>query len=86
MLTTTPVTLENIRAVLGWCALMNIVLLTYWFFMIVLARRLVLRLHTRWFPMSEERFTAIYYKGMVYFKLWVLGCNVVPYLALRIVV
>lgn len=81
----TPMTLEVIRDVLGWCAILNLVLLLYWFVMIAFARGWVYRMHSRWYPVSEERFGAIHYQGMMYFKIAVFFFNVVPYLALRIV-
>jgi len=43
------------------------------------------RLHSRWFNLSVERFDAIHYAGIAYFKLTVFVFNLVPYLALRIV-
>lgn len=76
---------ETLMAVLGWCAVIDIGLLAWWFAWIALAHDLVYRIHTRWFPMSVERFDAIHYGGMGAFKLLVFAFFVVPYLALRIV-
>ena len=78
-------TLEAIRAALGWCAVINFALLLWWFGWLALAHDLVYRVHTRWFRVSEERFDAIHYAAMAAFKLSIVVLNVVPYLALRIV-
>ena len=78
-------TLEVIRAALGWCAIINIGLLLWWFLFVMFAGDFVYRMHGKWFPMPREKFNAIHYTGIMYFKLAVLVLNVVPYLALRIV-
>jgi len=71
--------------VLAWSSLINMAILLYWFVAIAFARNLIFRWHTRWMPMSMERFTEIHYQGMQYFKLALFFFNIVPYLALRIV-
>jgi hypothetical protein len=78
-------TIEIVRDILGWCAVINLILLLWWFLFLALAHAWTYRLHSRWFKLSIERFDAIHYSGMVFFKLSVLVFNLVPYLALRIV-
>ena len=79
-------TVEQIREVLGWCAVINIGLLLWWFLMFALARDFVYRLHGKWFRLTPERFDAIHYAGMAFFKIGIFLLNIVPYLALRIVI
>lgn len=81
----TPMSFELILKVLGWCAVLNLALLLYWFLMIALARNWVYRMHSRWSDISLEQFNATHYKGMVYFKIAIFFFNVMPYLAMRIV-
>jgi hypothetical protein len=78
-------TIETLRDMLGWCAVINLGLLVWWFFFITVAHDWTYRLHRRWYKLSEEAFDAIHYAGIGLFKLGVLLFNVVPYLALRIV-
>jgi hypothetical protein len=77
---------QEIRKVLGWCSAINLGVLMLWFLVFVFARDFVFRIHTRWFKISEERFDEIHYTMMGYYKLIVFVFNVIPYLALRIVV
>ena len=70
---------------LGWCSLINIGLLVLWFAMFSLAHDWIYQLHGRWFKLSTERFDAIHYAGMALFKMAILLFNLVPYLALRLV-
>lgn len=78
-------TAETIRDVLGWCALINIGILLVWFLGIVLAHDSLYRLHSRWFKLSPETFDAVHYSAMAFYKLGFFLLNLVPYLALRIV-
>ena len=77
------VTKENLRTFLGWCTVINLGILLYWFLAIAFAHDFVFQTHTWWFEISEERFDEIHYTMMGYYKLAVLLFNVTPYLVLR---
>lgn len=77
--------LALLQAVLGWSAVLNLAVLLWWFALFALARDRVHRLHGRWFQLSRERFDALHYAGMAFYKLAILLFNVAPWLALRIV-
>lgn len=70
---------------LGWSALINMALLLYWFLVVAFARDWVYRWHSKWFPLSRERFNEIHYQGMLILKVLLFFFNIVPYLALRLV-
>ncbi len=78
-------TLELTREALGWCAIINIGILTWWALFIMFAGDFVFRMHSKLFKMTREQFFGIHYAGIMAFKLAVFSLNVVPYLALRIV-
>ncbi len=78
-------TIATVQEVLGWCSLINIGLLLWWFLFIAFAHDFVYRLHTKWFNLSAEKFDAIHYAGMAIFKMIIIVFNVVPYFVLRIV-
>ena len=77
--------IEIVRDVLAWCVVINIGLLLWWWLFLTLAHDFVYRIHEKWFKLSEERFDAIHYSGMLFFKICIFLFNIVPYLALRIV-
>ncbi len=79
-------TVEMLTAVLGWTTLINFVLLAWWFLFLVVASDWTYRLHTKWFSFPREKFDAIHYSLMGVFKMGIIIFNLVPYLALRIVV
>lgn len=78
-------TIELLRNILGWCAVMNLGLLLWWALFFMFAHDVVYRLHGKWFKLSAERFDAIHYTGMAFFKITIFVFNIVPYIALRIV-
>jgi len=79
-------TVETIRDVLGWCAVINLGLLLWWCLFFMLAHDWMYRIHGKWFKLPVEGFDAIHYSGMAFFKICILLFNIAPYLAIRIVV
>ena len=78
-------TLEAVRSTLAWCSVINLGLLIWWWLFFSLAHDWTYRVHSRWFRIPVEKFDAIHYTGMAFFKLAILLFNLVPYLSLRIV-
>lgn len=78
-------TLEMIRSMLAWCAVIDLGMLVLWFLLFTMAHDWLYRLHGKWFRMGREAFDAIHYKGMAFFKIGIVIFNLAPYLALRII-
>ncbi|MDP3009012.1 MAG: hypothetical protein Q8N30_08080 [Methylococcales bacterium] len=79
-------TIDILSAVLGWATVINMGIVTLWFLLIVYAHDWVYQLHSRWFTLSVERFDTIHYAGMAFYKISIYLFNLVPFLALQIVV
>jgi uncharacterized protein DUF6868 len=78
-------TVDIFLGVLGWSAVINFGLLMWWFLWILFAHDFVYRMHSKWFKVSVEKFDAIHYAGMAFYKITIIVFNVVPYLALQII-
>ncbi len=78
-------TIEVVRSFLGWCSIINMGLLLYWFLFIIFAHDWVCRVHGKWFKIPTDKFDTIHYAGMMYFKIAVFVFNIIPYFALCIV-
>jgi len=78
-------TVDILRGVLGWCAVINVGLLLWWFLLLAFAHDWVYRMHSKWFKIPLETFNAIHYAGMAFFKIAIFVFNIIPYFALRIV-
>jgi hypothetical protein len=68
-----------------WCTIVNYLILILWFVVFVLAHGWMLKLHGRWFHLTESQFDAVHYGGMAVYKIGILLLNLVPYIALHIV-
>jgi len=78
-------TIDIVRGALGWCSVINIGILLWWFLFFALAHDWVYRIHSKWFKVSVEKFDAIHYAGMAFFKICIFVFNIVPYFALQII-
>ncbi len=78
-------TVEIVRDVLAWCTVINVGLLLWWWLFLTLAHDFAYRFHGKWLKLSVEKFDAIHYTGMLFFKICIFLFNIVPYFALRIV-
>ncbi|RUM90310.1 MAG: hypothetical protein DSZ27_08665 [Thiomicrospira sp.] len=78
-------TVEQLQVFLGWSVVFNISLLLVWFVFFTFAHRWMYRLHALWFELSVERFDQVHYSGMAFYKLMIVMFNLVPYLALLMI-
>ncbi len=78
-------TIDLVRDALLWCFIINIGILLWWFLFFSLAHDWVYQFHSKWFKLPVEKFDAIHYAGMAFFKICIFVFNIVPYFALRIV-
>ena len=76
-------TLETLRAFLGWTAILNIIFVTVWFCIFTFAHDWLQSLHGRWFDIPRQTFDAIHYAGMAWYKIGTWMLCIIPYLVLR---
>jgi hypothetical protein len=77
-------TLELLRSVLGWSAILNLVLVALWFVLFLSMHDRMYAWHRRWFRLSVETFDAIHYAGMAWYKVATWLIFIMPYIALRL--
>jgi len=75
---------ELVTEVLGWCVVLNLGLLLWWFGVLQIAHDWVYRVHSRWFKLTVECFDAIHYAGLALFKIATFIFFLAPYIALKI--
>ncbi len=79
-------TVEIFSKVLGWCAVINMGILLWWFLILLCAHDWVYRMHSKWFKIPKETFDTIHYAGIGIFKIAIFVFMIVPYFALKIVI
>lgn len=77
--------INMLRDLFMWCSIINIVGMVLSLVMCILARDLVYRIHTRFFPMSREAFNITIYSLLGGYKILVVFFNIIPYIALAII-
>jgi len=78
-------TIETARQFFLWTTLLNAGMVLVWFALIAFARDWVRRLHGKWFRVSEDRFDAIHYAGIAFYKVGIFLFCLTPLLALLII-
>ena len=73
-------TIYMVRDALLWCFIINMGLLLWWFMLFTLAHDWIYRIHGKWFNLSVDKFDAIHYAGMAFFKICIFVFNIVPYI------
>jgi hypothetical protein len=76
--------IEVVRGVLLWSAIINYGLLVLWALLFLFARGWSHRVG-RWYRMTPEQMDVIQIAGMTLYKIGIILFNIVPYIALRIV-
>ena len=76
---------QVLKSFFMWCTIINFGLLLLSFFFCTVARGLVYKMHSWFFPMSREEFNVSLYRMYGAYKMLVFVFNFVPYIALLIV-
>jgi hypothetical protein len=74
----------TITTFLGWCAVINIGLLTFSTVWLIAFRNFTKHLHSAMFGIDQDKLDVIYFQYLANFKIAMLILNIVPYIALKI--
>jgi len=77
--------IHTLQAFFMWCTIINGALLILSSLICTCARDWVYRIHSKWFGISREAFNVAIYSFIGLYKVFVLGFNLIPYVALLIV-
>ena len=77
--------LELLKDFFFWNLILNFAMLLWWFVIFSYKKDFVYKLHSIWFSIEKEKFDAIHYSAMAYYKLAIFIFSLFPYLALQII-
>ncbi len=77
--------IRTLRNVFLWCSIINYGLLLWWWLYFLLAHDWMHRFASAWFYLPAERFDAINFAGILFYKTAIILFNIVPCIALYIV-
>ena len=78
-------TVIELKDFLLWCTVINYGILFVWFGVFVFAHNRIYSMHSRWFKFSVEKFDALNYAGVAIYKIGIILFNVVPLIAMSII-
>ena len=77
--------IESMREFLGWCSVINILILTLMGVGVFVLRDLISRVNAKVFDMDERSVSREYFRFFGQYKIAVCVLNIAPYIALRII-
>ena len=80
--------IQTLTEFLGWCSLINIILLMLTFFMLTFAFKPISKIHSMFFNnrLDESYLYQAYFDWMAKYKMLIIFFNIVPYFVLKILV
>lgn len=78
--------MQTLTTFFGWCSVISVGVLLLTSGSLMLMRGTISKLHSKLFGMSEEDLARAYFQYLAQFKIVVIVFNLVPYIALRIMV
>ncbi len=78
--------LETLTAFLGWCTVINIGLLMFAAVVLGLMRGPISQIHAKMLDLNESDLSRAYFQYLAQYKIAILVLNLVPYVALKIIV
>jgi hypothetical protein len=76
--------METLAAFLGWCTLINMGMLTFASLMLVSMRGTISKIHGNMFGLEDADLSRAYFQYLAQYKILIFVFNLIPYLALRI--
>ncbi len=78
------ITLEQLTTFLGWCTVINSVTLAVFTLAMIMGSQFIPRVHSKLLNLPETAIKAEYFKFLAMYKLIITAFNLVPYIALKI--
>jgi len=78
-------TIESLAAFLGWCTLLNMGMLMFAALLLVSMRGAISKIHGTMFDLAEADLSRAYFQYLAQYKILIFVFNLMPYLALRII-
>lgn len=78
--------LEQLTSFLGWCTVLNIGLLLFSTAFLAGFSAQVSEIHARLFKLKSDELASTYFRYLAGYKILIIMFNLVPYLALRIMI
>jgi hypothetical protein len=79
-------TIDTFTAFLGWCSVINIGILVFSTIILILLKEPISRLHSKLFKVNQADLPSMYFQYLGNYKIAIIIFNLVPYIALKVMV
>ena len=80
------ITIDTLTVFFGWCSVINIGILVFAAFILMILKEPISRLHSKLFGLNQESLPLIYFRYLGNYKIAILMFNLVPYIALKVMI
>ena len=80
------ISIETVTEFLGWTTAINFGILMFAVIMLVLMRSYISKIHAKMFGLSEADISRAYFQHLGQYKIAIFVFNLVPYIALKIMI
>jgi len=77
-------TTEALTAILGWTAIINVVIFLFSSLTVIVMRGPISRIHARMFGVDEKDLGRAYFQYLGQYKIAIIVLNIAPYFALKL--
>jgi len=77
-------TINELTTFLGWCSILNIVLLTLSAILVILLKERIAKIHAWMFGLDQRIIQQMYFQYLANYKIATLIFNIIPYFSLKI--
>ena len=78
------ITLDSLMVFLGWCSVINILVLIFSTISLLLFKGPITAIHSKMFGVDPDNIATVYFQYLANYKIAIFMLNIVPYLALRL--
>ena len=80
------ITIDTLTVFFGWCSVINIGMLVFAAIILMILKEPISRLHSKLFELNQESLPLIYFRYLGNYKIAILMFNLVPYIALKVMI
>jgi len=78
------VTMDSVMVFLGWCSVINILVLIFSTIALLVFKEPISAVHSKMFGVDPKNLATMYFQYLANYKIAIFMLNIVPYLALRL--
>lgn len=79
-------TIDTLTTFLGWCAVLNMGVLVFSTIALIFMKGMVSNLHSKLLGVEKEKLPELYFQYLGTYKIAIIILNIVPYVALKLMV